>query len=336
MTLMAADSETPALQVKNLTVSLHTPRGTVRAVNDVSFAVERGKTLGIVGESGCGKTILCRTLIGLLPDCAVVGGESRVAFNGKGLLRLPDPDLNKIRGMKIAMVFQDPLSSLNPVMTIGRQIAEALVYHLGMKWKDADFQAIELLRSVGIPSPERRARQYPHQLSGGMRQRVAIAIALSCKPKLLIADEPTTALDVTVQEAVLDLLVLNQTERKMAIILVTHDLGIAASRAHEIAVMYAGRLVERISAQQLFDHVRMPYTRALVDALPKMNQPPHTPLRSIDGQPPDLAGEIGGCAFAPRCDRAEERCLSSIPPLQPTGDPHHLFACWNPIPESRP
>jgi peptide/nickel transport system ATP-binding protein len=274
---------------------------------------------------------VCRSLIGLLPGCAVVDEDSRVSFQGRDLLRLPEQALNRVRAADIAMIFQDPLSALNPVMTVGRQIAETLVHHRRMKPKKARLRAVELLRSVGVSSPELRVDQYPHQISGGMRQRAAIAIALSCEPRVLIADEPTTALDVTVQEAILDLLVGLQAEREMGMILVTHDLAVAAGCARSVAVMYAGRIVERISAAKLFAEMRMPYTRALIDAIPKMDRPPHTPLRSIEGQPPDPAADIRGCAFAPRCDRAAEKCRHQTPPLRSEGDPHHWFACWNPI-----
>jgi peptide/nickel transport system ATP-binding protein len=326
-----AAARTPLLRVENLGVHLRTERGDLRVVDGVSFSVERGMTLGIVGESGCGKTLVCRSLIGLLPGCAVVDEDARVHFQGRDLLRLPEQALNRVRAADIAMIFQDPLSALNPVMSVGRQIAETLVHHRRMKPKKARLRAVELLRSVGVSSPELRVDQYPHQISGGMRQRAAIAIALSCEPRVLIADEPTTALDVTVQEAILDLLVGLQAEREMGMILVTHDLAVAAGCARSVAVMYAGRIVERISAAKLFAEMRMPYTRALIDAIPKMDRPPHTPLRSIEGQPPDPAADIRGCAFAPRCDRAAEKCRHQTPPLRSEGDPHHWFACWNPI-----
>lgn len=333
MTSSHASVRTPLLRVENLGVCLRTDRGDLRVVDGVSFSVEQGMTLGIVGESGCGKTILCRSLLGLLPGCAVADEDARVVFQETDLLHLPERALNRIRAMDIAMIFQDPLSSLNPVRTIGRQIAETLFYHQRMNMKNASLRAVDLLHAVGVSSPELRVDQYPHQMSGGMRQRVAIAIALSCEPRILIADEPTTALDVTVQESILDLLVQLQRERQMGMILVTHDLAVAASRADSIAVMYAGRIVERISASKLFAEMRMPYTRALIDAIPKMDCPPHTPLRSIEGQPPDPAVRIQGCAFAPRCEQAGEKCRHQPPPLRSEGDPHHWFACWHPIRE---
>jgi len=233
--------------------------------------------------------------------------------------------------MEIAMIFQDPLSSLNPVLTIGNQLTETLVFHKKMKPKQARQAAIELLQLVEVPSPGQRIDQYPHQLSGGMRQRVAIAIALSCEPKVLIADEPTTALDVTVQEGILDLLCRVQEEREMAMILVTHDLNIAAGRAHEIAVMYAGRIVEQAPAATLFSTMRMPYTKVLTDSIPRLDCPPHTPLNSINGQPPNLLIPITGCAFAPRCDRTRRQCRLEVPLLLTGPEPNHLVACWYPI-----
>lgn len=326
----------PLLRVENLGVFLQHEGRVVRAVDAVSFRLEQGQTLGIVGESGCGKTLLCRSLLGLLPGCAAVAPNAKALFDGKDLFRLSERSLNKIRAAGIAMIFQDPHSSLNPVMTIGRQICETLVHHLGMTAPKARSRAVELLHSVGVSGAEQRVDQFPHQLSGGMRQRVAIAIALSCGPKLLIADEPTTALDVTVQAAILDLLVRVQAERKTSMILVTHDLRVAATRTHEVAVMYAGRIVERISAGGLFTHARVPYTRALVDAIPKMDRPPHTRLRSIEGRPPGPAGTIFGCAFAPRCNRAIEKCRTRTPPMQSDRSGRNGYACWNPTQEPAP
>ena len=319
------------LRVENLKVYLPTDRGIARAVDGVTFELNRGKTLGIVGESGCGKSILCRTLLGLLPASAILGENSGVIYNGEDLVGLSEKAYNKIRAVEMAMIFQDPLSSLNPFMAIGRQITETLIFHEKMKPDDARHLALELLQSVGVPSPVQRVDHYPHQLSGGMRQRVAIAIALACEPKLLIADEPTTALDVTVQEGILDLLCRLQAEREMAMILVTHDLNIAASRAHEIAVMYAGKIVEQAPAATLFGNIYMPYTKALTDSIPSLESPPHTRLNSINGQPPNLRNPITGCAFAPRCSRARKQCYTESPPLLPGPDQHHLVACWYPL-----
>ncbi len=322
----------PLLRVENLRVHLPTDHGVVRAVDGVSFEINSGKTLGIVGESGCGKSVLCRTLLGLLPKTAIVGEDSGIFYNGKDLVGLSEKAFNKIRAMEIAMIFQDPMSSLNPVMTIGKQIAETLIYHKRMKAGAARRKAMELLESVGVASPKQRVDQYPHQLSGGIRQRVAIAIALACEPKLLIADEPTTALDVTIQQGILDLLDQLQAKRQMAMILVTHDLNIAATRAHDIAVMYAGKIVEQASAKTFLSDMCMPYTRALTDSIPRLDTPPHTLLNSISGHPPDLLSPIQGCAFAPRCPRAKKQCYKEHPLLlqQPENQPH-LVACRYPI-----
>lgn len=319
------------LVVENLRAYLPTDRGIVRAVDGVSFTLKRGRTLGLVGESGSGKSILCHTILGLLPHAAIVPEDARISFDGRDLIRLPEKGLNRIRGIEIAMVMQDPMSSLNPVKTVGSQIIESLTYHLGMKRKPARRRAIELLKEVGIPMPEQRVDQYPHQLSGGLRQRVAIAMALACEPRLLIADEPTTALDVTVQAEILDLLQRQQTDRNMAMILITHDLGLAAGRTHEIAVMYAGKIVEMASTTELFSHIRMPYTQALMDSIPRLNDPPPTRLRAIGGQPPDLIDPPAGCRFAPRCSRAKTRCENEEPPFASGNRRDHQFACWYPV-----
>jgi peptide/nickel transport system ATP-binding protein len=314
------------LSVEDVSVELPTPRGALRAVDGVDLALAPGRTLGVVGESGSGKTMLSRAILQLLPKRARLGG--RVMFEGQDLARLSPAALRRLRGPAIAVVFQDPMSSLNPVLTIGTQIVETLHAHLGIGQAAATRRAVELLASVGIPAPEQRLRQYPHQLSGGMRQRVAIAIALSCEPRLLIADEPTTALDVTVQAQILDLLAREQRRRHMAMILITHDLGVVAGRTDEVAVMYAGRVVERAPTPELFAGMRMPYTQALLAALPRLDAPPHTPLPAIAGRPPDPTRRAPGCAFAPRCVRAEEHCRLARPPL--TADAHQ-FACWRPL-----
>lgn len=319
------------LTVDHLEVIIPTPRGPVHAVDDVSFALERGKTLGLVGESGCGKSMLCRAILGLLPREALLAPHALIRFDGQILNRLPERALSKIRGRDIAMVFQDPMTSLNPVMKIGRQVAEPLVHHMGMKSGEALDNAVELMRSVGIANPEQRLRQYPHQLSGGLRQRVAIATSIACEPKLLIADEPTTALDVTVQAEILDLLDHLRSAKQMAMILVTHDLGVAAGRTQSIAVMYGGKIVETAATPALFAGMRVPYTRALFDSIPRLQNPPHTMLATIEGQPPNLIDPPGGCRFAPRCARAQNRCFDEQPPLLPQ-DPHsHRIACWFPL-----
>jgi peptide/nickel transport system ATP-binding protein len=316
------------LSIDNLCVDLPTPRGNLRAVDDVSLALAAGRTLGIVGESGSGKTMLSRAIAHLLPRKAALSG--RIAFDGKDMTELEPEALRRLRGKSIAFVFQDPMTSLNPVLNIGLQIVETLQEHLGIDSAVAAERAIELLGAVGIPSPEHRLKQYPHQFSGGMRQRVAIAIALSCEPSLLIADEPTTALDVTVQAQILDLLAREQQRRHMAMILITHDLGIVAGRTDEVAVMYAGRVVERAPTRRLFKEMRMPYTEALIAAIPKLEAPPHTRLRAISGLPPDPTRLSPGCAFAPRCRHADDQCRREKPPLI-EGDPDHHFACWQPI-----
>ncbi len=321
-------SDTPLLAVEDLHTHFRTPRGRLRAVDGVSFSLDRGQMLGIVGESGCGKSVLARTIMGLLPSNADVPPASRVLFDGRDLRRLSERALRHVRGRHIAMVFQDPMTSLNPVMTCGAQILEALTYHLRMSRRTARDRAVELFTAVGIPEPARRVDHYPHQLSGGMRQRVAIAIAISCEPALLIADEPTTALDVTVQAEILDLLKRQQRERHMALILITHDLGVVAGRTDEVAVMYAGRIVERAATTKLFAHTRMPYTEALLRSIPRLADPPHTPLQTIAGRPPELIDPPPGCRFAPRCRYAADDCRHVAPSLIGDG---HAFACWHPL-----
>ena len=326
----------PLLEVEDLCTSFRTPRGELRAVDGVSFTLERGRTLGLVGESGSGKSVLSRSIMGLLPR-STSKRSGRVMFEGHDLIGFSDSDYRSLWGTEMAMVFQDPMTALNPVMKVGHQITESLKHHLHMDSSTAKETAIELLRSVRIPEPEKRFGTYPHQMSGGMRQRVVIAVALACGPKLLVADEPTTALDVTVQAQVLDLLGEQQRERYMAMILVTHDLGVVAGRAHDIAVMYAGRIVEVAASRSLFGDMKMPYTEALLSAIPKLGDAPHTRLAAIGGRPPDLVNPPPGCAFAPRCPYARQRCLDERPELRPSpSDSSHLFACHFPVdsPES--
>jgi len=273
--------------------------------------------------------VLSRAVLQLLPKRAERKG--RVMFAGRDLFSLSPEELRRLRGPELAVVFQDPMTSLNPVLTIGTQIVETLQAHLGLDNGTALRRGAALLAEVGIPAPEQRLRQYPHQLSGGMRQRVAIAIALSCEPRLLIADEPTTALDVTIQAQILDLLAREQRRRHMAMILITHDLGVVAGRTDEVAVMYAGKVVERAPTPSLFANMRMPYTQALLAALPKIDSAPHTPLPAIAGRPPDPTRPLPGCSFAPRCRYADELCHGTKPEL---ADPDHagsLFACWHPL-----
>lgn len=322
-------SEAPLLSVENVAVELPTPRGNLRAVDHVDLTVGAGRTLGVVGESGCGKTMLSRAILQLLPKKAKLSG--RVMFDGQDLLRLPPEKLRKLRGRSLAVVFQDPMTSLNPVLTIGTQLIETLQEHLELGQAAATRRSVELLAAVGIPAPEQRLMQYPHQLSGGMRQRVAIAIALSCEPKLLIADEPTTALDVTIQAQILDLLAREQRRRHMAMILITHDLGVVAGRTDEVAVMYAGRVVERAPTPALFKKMRMPYTEALLAALPRIGAAPHTPLPAISGRPPDPTRPLKGCSFSPRCRYAVTRCHGEKPDLAQADTAEHQYACFHPI-----
>jgi peptide/nickel transport system ATP-binding protein len=322
-------SEPALLSVEGVSVDLPTPRGNLRAVDHVDLKVGAGRTLGIVGESGCGKTMLSRAILQLLPKKAKLSG--RVMFDGQDLARLAPERLRKLRGRSLAVVFQDPMTSLNPVLTIGTQLIETLQEHLELDGHAAKKRSVELLAAVGIPAPEQRLMQYPHQLSGGMRQRVAIAIALSCEPKLLIADEPTTALDVTIQAQILDLLAREQRRRHMAMILITHDLGVVAGRTDEVAVMYAGRVVERAPTSALFKKMRMPYTEALLAAIPKIDAAPHTPLPAISGRPPDPTRPIQGCSFSPRCRYANGRCYLEKPALAATELADHQYACFHPI-----
>jgi len=273
--------------------------------------------------------MLSRAILQLLPKKAKLSG--RVMFDGQDLARLDPEKLRQLRGRDLAVVFQDPMTSLNPVLTIGTQLMETIQEHLELDAAAAWQRSVELLAAVGIPAPEQRLVQYPHQCSGGMRQRVAIAIALSCEPKLLIADEPTTALDVTIQAQILDLLAREQRRRHMAMILITHDLGVVAGRADEVAVMYAGRVVEHAPTPTLFKRMHMPYTEALLAAIPKLETAPHTPLPAISGRPPDPTRPLKGCSFAPRCRYATARCQQAKPELKVAEVPEHLYACFHPI-----
>src|SRR5918996_5548091 len=328
--------EGPLLEVQDVKTYFETPRGVVHAVDGVSFTLDRGRTLGVVGESGSGKTVLARSIMGLLPKSGVKRSGS-IRFEGREIGNVRPDDMRNIWGSQMAMVFQDPMTSLNPVMKVGKQVTESLLYHLDISRNYASELAEALFTSVGIPEPKRRLNEYPHQLSGGLRQRVMIAIALACGPKLLFADEPTTALDVTVQAQILDLLQAQQRERFMAMILVTHDLGVVAGRADEIAVMYAGKVVEKGPARVLFRDMKMPYTEALLQAIPKLSDKSHTRLRVIGGRPPQLVNPPVGCRFAPRCPYAQEKCVHEEPPLRESDVPGHKFACWFPVgtPEGR-
>ena len=319
----------PLLEVDGIKTFFKTPRGLVHAVDGVSLTLERGKTLGVVGESGSGKSVLSRSIMGLLPSNVERHGS--VKFEGREIGKAGTNDMRAYWGTQMSMVFQDPMTSLNPVMKIGKQITEPLRYHLDVSRDYAQDTALALLQSVGIPEAERRLAEYPHQLSGGMRQRVMIAIALACGPKLLFADEPTTALDVTVQAQILDLLHTQQSERFMAMVLVTHDLGVVAGRAETTAVMYAGRVVEFAPTRELFSATRHPYTEALLKSIPKLAQPSHTRLEAITGRPPDLVDPPKGCKFAARCPYAQPRCLEEEPGLGDDVSNGHAFRCFYPV-----
>lgn len=315
----------PLLTVENLRAHLFTRYGVVRAVDDVSFTVARGETLGLVGESGSGKTMTCLALLRLLPP----GGriiDGRVRYAGADLLTKSEKDIRKVRGEQIAMILQDPMTSLNPVLSIGRQVEEPIRLHQRLTRTRARAKAIEILTRVRIPAAEHRVRDYPHQLSGGMRQRVMGAIALSCEPGLLIADEPTTSLDVTIQAQYLTLLKELQDEHGVAIIFVTHDLGIVAKLCHRVAVMYAGKIVELVSVDNLFDRPLHPYTRALLASVPKSDRRERR-LPTIEGQPPTLHEALPACPFAPRCVHAEPKCFERAPPVvaMPDGS---MARCW--------
>jgi oligopeptide transport system ATP-binding protein len=302
----------PLLEVKNLRTTFRTEDGPVTAVNGLSFSLEPGETLGIVGESGSGKSVSALSIMRLLAKNAAVTAD-RMTFEGESLPDLSEADMRKIRGHKIAMIFQDPMTSLNPVLTIGEQIAEAVRLHLGLDKRESRERAIEMLRKVRIPAPEGRLNDYPHQFSGGMRQRVMIAMALSCNPQLLIADEPTTALDVTIQAQVLELMNELQRETGAAIILITHDLGVVAEVCRNVLVMYGGNMVEYGTAEQIFDQPRMPYTQGLLASLPRLDDSQHRRLVPIAGQPPNLLNLPPGCAFAPRCAYRMKICDEPVP-----------------------
>jgi oligopeptide/dipeptide ABC transporter ATP-binding protein len=316
------------LEVKGLHTEFRTGAGVVRAVDGVFYTVEHGETVAVVGESGSGKSVGALSILRLIPDPPgrITAGE--ILFDGRDLLRLPESEMRKIRGRDIGMVFQEPMTSLNPVLTIGRQITETLEEHQSADRPTAERRAVELLEMVGIADSRRRLRQYPHQLSGGMRQRVMIAIALACNPKLIIADEPTTALDVTIQAQILEL--MRSLTRKLGVaqIIITHNLGVVARYASRVNVMYAGRIVEAGRAEAIYHRPRHPYTMALLRSVPRLDRPRRARLDPVDGQPPDLTRLERGCAFRPRCRFAVERCAEAPPALEPTGEPAHLAACF--------
>jgi oligopeptide transport system ATP-binding protein len=315
------------LEVKDLKTQFHTREGLVYAVNGISYQMEEGETLGIVGESGCGKSVGVLSLLRLIPEPPGKIADGQALFQGKDLLKMSPEEIRHVRGAQIAMVFQDPMTSLNPVLTIGRQLTEALELHMGMNKQQARDRAAELLGMVGIPQAGDRLNDYPHQFSGGMRQRVMIAMALSCTPQLLIADEPTTALDVTIQAQIVDLVKRLRDELGMAIIWITHDLGIVAGLAKRVIVMYAGFIIEEAQVKDLYSDPRHPYTLGLLGSLPRVDQTQHRRLVSIEGLPPDLLGLPQGCPFAARCVYRIDRCEKENPPLEPVS-PGHWKACW--------
>ncbi|MFE7226819.1 ABC transporter ATP-binding protein [Nocardioides sp. NPDC057577] len=317
------------LEVEDLRTEFRTPRGVVRAVDGVSLSLRSGETLGIVGESGSGKSVLGRTIMGLVTSDPTTTVTGTVRIGGHDVHAASAKERRSMWGTQVAMVFQDPMTSLNPVKRVGTHLTEALRLHLRLDKKVAKQRATDLLRQVGIPDPARRMTQFPHELSGGMRQRVVIAMALCCDPKLLIADEPTTALDVTVQKQILDLLTSLAESRQMATILISHDLGAVAGRTDRVQVMYAGRVVERSETADVFDGPRHPYTEGLLASIPRLSDPPHTTLRTIVGSPPNMADPPAGCRFAPRCPYAQDRCRAEQPELVDVGvaGRSHVAAC---------
>jgi len=315
------------LEIEGLQTQFFTSAGTVRAVDGISYTVDEGETVAVVGESGCGKSVSALSILRLVadPPGKVVGGS--IKFQGRDLLQLSDEEMRDVRGNDIAMVFQEPMTSLNPVLTIGMQITETLQHHLGMSDEEANARAVELLGMVGISEPQRRLSQYPHHLSGGMRQRVMIAIALACEPKLIIADEPTTALDVTIQAQILELMKNLTRQFGVALIVITHNLGVVARYADRVNVMYAGKIIETGSAADVYHNPKHPYTLALLKSVPRLDLPRQAKLDPVEGQPPDLARLDNGCPFRPRCRFAVDRCAQENPALEQI-NPGHFSACW--------
>jgi len=315
------------LKVQNLSVSFRTYLGKVQAVRDVSFEVYEGETVAIVGESGCGKSVTAQSIMRLIPTPPGIVEGGQVLLEGEDLLKKSKKEMEKVRGKEISMIFQDPMTSLNPTMRVGKQIMEGLIKHHKLKPRVAKQQVVELLKLVGIPDPEKRINQYPHAFSGGMRQRVVIAIALACRPKLLIADEPTTALDVTIQAQILDLMKTIQSTLGTSIILITHDLGIVASTCDRVIVMYGGKVVESGTVKQIFKTPRHPYTHGLLRSVPSLHMKSENKLIPIDGTPPNLLNPPQGCAFCARCDYAMRICALKNPPLE-TIEQKHQVGCW--------
>jgi len=323
------------LEVRDLKVAFHTPEGTIHAVNGVSFDIAKGEAVAIVGESGCGKSVTMMSILGLIPIPPGEIVQGNALFMGRDLLTMEEKDLEQIRGKEIGMIFQDPMTSLNPVLTVKLQLTEALIKHNDMPEEEAAARGVEMMEMVGIPDPARRLGNYPHQFSGGMRQRVMIAMMMACNPLLLIADEPTTALDVTIQAQIVDLAMRMRDRMGMAMFWITHDLGVVAGMADRVIVMYAGRVVEEASVFDLYGDPRHPYTLALLSALPRADQRREKKLRAIPGSPPNLLVKPRGCPFAPRCDSVLDRCWSEQPPLEPVAL-HHKAACWIDITTGRP
>ncbi len=326
------DEELPLLRVRDLAVTFGSGERTVHAVNGISYDLQRGETLGVVGESGSGKSVSSLALMRLLPKPAARITSGEITFDGEEVLALSEESVREMRGNKMAMIFQDPMTSLNPVLTVERQLTEVLETHRKLKRRGAITRAIELLELVGIPAAKRRLNDYPHQFSGGMRQRVMIAMALACDPQLLIADEPTTALDVTIQAQILDLMRSAVSEFDTALILITHDLGVVAGMARTINVMYAGYIVVHAETNELYGRPRHPYTVGLLQSIPRLDAQGRGELVPIQGQPPDLSREIPGCPFAPRCFNVQDRCRVEMPPLEqaPQAADGHEIRCWYP------
>ena len=316
------------LEVLNLKTYFYTSQGVVKAVDGVSYDVRAGETVALVGESGCGKTVSALSVMRLVAAPAGRIEDGQILFRGQDLLKLDEESMRRTRGREIAMVFQEPMTSLNPVLSIGRQLTETLEIHLGMTSSQAVQRSGELLEMVGIPDAERRLSQYPHQFSGGMRQRIMIAIALSCNPKLILADEPTTALDVTIQAQILELMKDLSRRFGVAMLIITHNLGVVARYADRVNVMYAGKMIEQGTAREVYANPRHPYTLGLLRSVPRLDEPRKSKLEPIDGQPPDLTELPAGCSFAPRCAFKIDRCTRELPPLKTVGGPSHLSACW--------
>ena len=323
----------PLLEVDQLTTRFYTRAGVVKAVENVSFTIDEGETLGVVGESGSGKSVTATSIMRLIPTPPgrIVNGT--IKFAGRNLLELSNEQMRRLRGGEISMIFQDPMTSLNPLLTIGRQISESVREHQRLGRNQANSRTIEMLRLVGMPAPEKRLKSFPHEFSGGMRQRVMIAMALANNPRLLIADEPTTALDVTIQAQILDLIRALSREFRTSVMIITHDLGVVAGLADRVVVMYAGSPVETGTVDDMFYRATHPYTHALLESIPRLDQERGQPLKPIPGSPPDLINLAPGCPFVPRCPNALPVCRAEMPPLTEVGPGGHRAACWNPVRE---